>query len=57
VERPKVRPKSASVDGARARELRRLSRLSLLERVAKALALGRRGRALRELGRGAADEP
>lgn len=46
VERPKVRPKSASIDRARARDVRRFARLGLLERVAQALALGRRCRAL-----------
>ena len=45
--RPKVRRKSASVDTARGRELRRATKLSALERVVKALALGRRGRLLR----------
>jgi hypothetical protein len=47
VVRPKVRRKSASVDAARGRELRRVSKLGVLERMVKALALGRRGRSLR----------
>jgi hypothetical protein len=39
-----VRRNSASADAAKAREQERLARLSILERMAKALALGRRGR-------------
>ena len=50
--RPKVRRKSASADAARARELRRTTRLSSLERMVKALELGRRGRLLRAMAAG-----
>ena len=47
--RPKVRRKSASADAARGRELRRVTKRSVLERMVKALALGRRGRLLRAM--------
>jgi hypothetical protein len=44
-----VRRNSVSADAANAREGERLARLSPLERMAKALALGRRGRRLRDM--------
>ncbi len=48
-----VRPKSASADGANAREREKLARLSVLDRMTKALALGRRGRRLRDMANAA----
>jgi hypothetical protein len=44
-----VRRNSVSADAANARERERLARLSVVERMAKALALGRRGRRLRDM--------
>ena len=44
-----VRPPSVSTKSARERELRRPGRLSALERMLKALALGRRCRQLRDM--------
>ena len=46
--RVNTRPRSASADAARERDLARLARLSVLERIAKALELGRRGREMAE---------
>jgi hypothetical protein len=47
-----VRPKSISAEAARKGELARLTRLSILERMAKALEFGRRGRQMRVLMHG-----
>lgn len=44
-----VRRNSVSADAANACERERLARLSIVERMAKALALGRRGRRLRDM--------
>jgi hypothetical protein len=51
-----VRPKSASADAANARDREKLARLSVLERMALALALGRRGRRLRDMANAAAKD-
>jgi hypothetical protein len=42
-----VRPKSASAEAGNGQESVRLARLGALERIAKALELGRRGRRIR----------
>jgi hypothetical protein len=46
-----VRARSASADAANAREQQRLARLSVLERMKKSLALGRRGRLVRGMAK------
>lgn len=56
VTRSNTRPRSASADAARERELLRLTRLSVLERIEKALELGRRGREVREMAKQATPE-
>ena len=50
----KLRSKSASANAQREleRELERLARMTPLERMVKALELGRRGRRLRDMARG-----
>lgn len=54
--RVNTRPRSASADAAKERELLQVARMSALERIAKALELGRRGREVREMAKQASSE-